>query len=161
MNPNQNYRMDNRDSFVSMLSNEALGAGGTDGLDDRGGTPRVSKIPRMDDISLLAFGQGQFGCTVSCFIALDQAACPWLGEDTDRWNPNPEGFLSEGWHHVVRVLAVGPAGQTERNSHEVNWKAAAKFAFSLRGRGAPHGSSASPPSARVHRSMARRLRTAA
>ena len=30
------------------------------------------------------------------------------------WSPNLEGFfLSEVWHHGVRVLAVGPAGQTE------------------------------------------------
>ena len=53
------------------------------------------------------------------------------------WSPNLEGPLPEWWHYAARALAVGPAGQSERNSYEVDWKAAAKFAFSVRCRRAP------------------------
>ena len=57
---------------------EALGAGDTDGLDDGGGASRVPKVVRWDSSSLLAFEQGQFGCTDSRLNALVQAAWPWL-----------------------------------------------------------------------------------
>ena len=59
---------------------EALGAGGTDRLDDGGGSPFVSKIARTYGFSLLAYGQALFECKVSCFNALVQARYPRLDE---------------------------------------------------------------------------------
>ena len=50
-------------------------------------------------------------------------------------DPDLEGALPDGWQHAARVLAFEPARQTERNSYEIDCKAAAKFAFSVRGRG--------------------------
>ena len=61
------------------------------------------------------------------------------------WSPNLEKSLPEGWNHAVRVLAVGPARQAERNSYEVDWKATAKLAFPVHGRGAPRESTTVRP----------------
>ena len=52
---------------------ESLGAGDTNSLGDNEGAPFGAKIARIKGSSLLAYGQGQFGCIVSCFNALVQS----------------------------------------------------------------------------------------
>ena len=42
--------------------------------------------------------EGQFECTFSCFIALVQAAYPWLEEDTVMWRP----MLHVSWRSDLR-----------------------------------------------------------